>query len=84
MSEKEGGEASFSIDMFDPSKPNQSSVPGEQHDVGLPVYQLQEIGASKHDRSRRTYKGLFAQKNICKVVDPEAVGFEEPVSSYHD
>lgn len=38
----------------------------------------------EHDRSRRTYKGLFAQKNICKVVDPEAVGFEEPVSSYHD
>jgi len=32
MSEKEGGEASFSIDMFD-----QSSVPGKQHDVGLPV-----------------------------------------------
>jgi hypothetical protein len=38
----------------------------------------------EHDRSRRTYKGFFAQKNICKVVDPEAVGFEEPVSSYHD
>ncbi len=38
----------------------------------------------EHDRSRRTYEGLFAQKNICKVVDPEAVGFEEPVSSYHD
>jgi hypothetical protein len=38
----------------------------------------------EHDRSRRTYKGLFAQKNICKVVDPEAVGFEEPVSSYRD
>ncbi len=46
MSEKEGGEASFSIDMFDPSKPDQSSVPGQQHDVGLPVHQLQEIGAS--------------------------------------
>jgi hypothetical protein len=38
----------------------------------------------EHDRSKRTYKGLFAQKNICKVVDPEAVGFEEPVNSYHD
>ncbi len=38
----------------------------------------------EHDKSRRTYKGLFAEKNICKVVDPEAVGFKEPVSSYHD
>jgi hypothetical protein len=65
MSEKEGGEASFSIDMFDPSKPDQSLVPGEQHDVGLPVHQLQEIGASDLLPS----SGFLSIDHLCNCDD---------------
>ncbi len=65
MSEKEGGEASFSIDMFDPSKPDQSSVPGQQHDVGLPVHQLQEIGASDLLPS----SGFLSIDHLCNCDD---------------
>jgi hypothetical protein len=65
MSEKEGGEASFSIDMFDPSKPDQSSVPGQQHDVSLPVHQLQEIGASDLLPS----SGFLSIDHLCNCDD---------------